>query len=260
MSKGAITEYLDVAQLVLYVFWGFLAAVFYYIRREDKREGYPLDSDRTDASNGRVIVEGFPSMPPPKTYKLAHGGEVQLPNRKRDDRPIAAVPAATWLGAPLEPTGNPMLDAVGPASYCERSNHPDLTLDGQKRIVPMRVATDFYMESRDPDPRGMPVYGADGLVGGKIFDIWVDRSEPQIRYFEIDVSNGGRRVLVPMSLAKISRKHRTVTVASILSTQFADVPGTADPDEVTLREEDRISAYYGGGTLYADPEWQEPIL
>ena len=42
MQDGA---YLDVAQVTLYVFWIFFACLIYYLRREDKREGYPLDSD-----------------------------------------------------------------------------------------------------------------------------------------------------------------------------------------------------------------------
>ena len=36
----------------------------------------------------------------------------------------------------------------------------------------------------------MTVLGADGKVGGTVRDVWVDRSEPQIRYFEVEV---GRR-------------------------------------------------------------------
>jgi photosynthetic reaction center H subunit len=259
MSRGGINQYIDVAQLVLYAFWFFFAGLMYYLRREDKREGYPLESNRTVRSRGRVIVQGWPAMPPPKTFKLTHGGEVQAPDGKRDLRPIAAAPADRWSGAPLEPTGNPMLDGVGPAAYAERSHHPDLTLYGEPRIVPMRVATEFSVESRDPDPRGMPVYGADGVLGGTIVDIWVDRSEPQIRYFELEAA-GGRRVLVPMGLAKINRLRRKVSVVSILGAQFAHVPVTAQPDLVTLFEEDRISAYYGGGTLYADPERQEPLI
>ncbi len=41
MQDGA---YLDVAQVTLYVFWIFFGCLIYYLRREDKREGYPLDS------------------------------------------------------------------------------------------------------------------------------------------------------------------------------------------------------------------------
>jgi photosynthetic reaction center H subunit len=259
MLKGAITQYIDVAQLVLYAFWFFLAALVYYLRREDKREGYPLESSRTVRSGGRVIVQGWPAMPPPKTFKLPNGETLQLPDGKRDLRPIAAKPANRWSGAPLEPTGNPMLDGVGPASYAERADHPELTIDGHPRMVPMRVATEFFVEPNDPDPRGMPVFGADGVQGGTIVDIWVDRSEPQIRYFELETA-GGRKVLVPMALAKIDRLRRKVAVISIHGAQFAHVPGIANPDLVTLLEEDKICAYYGGGTLYADPERQEPFM
>ena len=47
METGAITGYIDVAQLVLYAFWIFFVGLIFYLRREDKREGYPLVSDRT---------------------------------------------------------------------------------------------------------------------------------------------------------------------------------------------------------------------
>jgi photosynthetic reaction center H subunit len=45
MPKGAITQYIDVAQVVLYVFWVFFFGLIFYLRREDKREGYPLVYD-----------------------------------------------------------------------------------------------------------------------------------------------------------------------------------------------------------------------
>jgi len=49
-------------------------------------------------------------------------------------------------------------------------------------------------------------------------------------------------------------------VNSIYGMHFANVPGTRHPDQVTKREEDQISAYYGGGTLYADPARSEPLM
>lgn len=58
-----ITEYIDFAQLVLYLFWIFFFGLIVYLRREDKREGYPLESDRTG-----VPVQGWPAVPPKKTY------------------------------------------------------------------------------------------------------------------------------------------------------------------------------------------------
>ena len=49
-------------------------------------------------------------------------------------------------------------------------------------------------------------------------------------------------------------------MSSILADQFADVPGIKSPDQITLLEEDKVCAYYGGGTLYATPGRAEPRL
>jgi photosynthetic reaction center H subunit len=38
------------------------------------------------------------------------------------------------------------------------------------------------------------------------------------------------------------------------------VPTTKHPEQITLLEEEKVMAYYGGGTLYATPDRQEPIL
>ena len=236
----------------------FFAGLVIYLRREDKREGYPLESDRS----GRIRVQGFPAMPRPKHFMLAHGGTASAPSEKRDTRSIAAKPIGAWLGAPLAPTGNPMLDGVGPASYAERADVPDLTVDGQVKIVPLRAAPGFHLEKRDPDPRGMAVIGGDGAVGGTISDVWVDRSETLLRYFEVEVNtaNGARRVLVPTTFTKVNRRRRQVKVKSIFGRHFAQVPALRNPDQVTLLEEDRIAAYYAGGTLYAAPSRLGPIL
>ena len=255
MKTGAITGYFDVAQVVLYAFWIFFAGLLIYLRREDKREGYPLESDR---SGGRIRVQGFPAMPSPKTFKMSDGRTIQAPRAEHDARPIMAKPTSGHLGSPLQPTGNPMLDAVGPAAYAERANHPDRTFDGSAAIVPMRAAPGFTVASEDPDPRGWSVVGCDGQSGGTVSDLWVDRAEPQIRYFE--VQTGARRVLLPMTFSKIDASKKRINVNSILGSQFATVPGTSSPDQVTLREEDQITAYYAGGTLYATPARSEPFI
>ncbi len=254
MGTGAITSYIDVAQLVLYLFWIFFFGLIIYLHREGKREGYPLESDRSKY----VRVVGFPDMPASKTYLMPHGGGTrQAPHPEPEQYPLAAEPTAPWPGAPLQPTGDAMVDGVGPAAYAIRPEVPDLTHDGRARIVPMRIATDFTVAERDPDPRGKAVYGLDGVVGGSVVDIWVDRSEPQIRYFEVDVD--GRNVLLPINFTRVS-KDGEVKVASIRGEHFSKVPGLANPDQITLQEEDKIVGFYGGGHLYATPERAEPIL
>jgi photosynthetic reaction center H subunit len=261
MGTGALTGYLDVAQVVLYVFWAFFAGLIIYLRREDKREGYPLDSDRTERTN-RVIVQGFPAIPTPKTFRLAHGGTVQAPDGRADDRPIKAVPAAYFPGAALTPTGNPMIDGVGPAAYAARSDTPDLTLEGHPRMVPLRVDPEFSVSPEDPDPRGWPVIAGDGEQAGVVHELWVDRTEPQISFVEVtvDAAGGPRNVLVPIGFARFDTLSRSLRVRSILSHQFADVPATASADRITLREEDRIMGYFAGGTLYAEPSRLGPLI
>lgn len=262
VSTGAITEYIDVAQIVLYVFWAFFAGLIIYLRREDKREGYPLVSDRP----GRSRPEGFPRVPSPKTFLLADGSTYSAPHEEHDPRTVQAEPTAAWPGAPLEPIGDPMLAEVGPGAYALRPDRPELSVDGVPRIVPMRVATGYDVESRDPDPRGMDVFGADGAVAGKVSDIWVDLAESQVRYLEVDVAGspeagtGARSALVPIALARIDRRRGRVAVASILARQFAQAPKIQHESQVTQLEEERICAYFASGHLYAVPARRESLL
>ncbi|MBL8672022.1 MAG: photosynthetic reaction center subunit H [Alphaproteobacteria bacterium] len=258
MQTGAITSYIDVAQVTLYVFWIFFAGLLLYLRREDKREGYPLETDLP----ARIVAQGFPAIPASKTFALAHGGTVSAPSGKVDARAVHAQPIGNWPGAPLEPTNDPMIDGVGPAAYAERAEEPELTIDGQPAIVPLRTVPDFAIESRDPDPRGMKVVAGDGKVAGIVRDVWVDRTEPQIRYLELEVVDRTtqRRVLLPIYFARIDGSRRQIKVQSIMGRHFASVPGLKNPDRVTKREEDRITAYFAGGTLYAEPSRLGPVL
>jgi photosynthetic reaction center H subunit len=127
------------------------------------------------------------------------------------------------------------------------------------KIVPMRAAPSFFVADGDPDPRGMTVIGADRGIAGTIRDVWIDKSEIIIRYYEVEIA-GGKRVLLPANFSRVDRNRGEVRVQSILASQFADVPGIKNPDQITLLEEDKVCAYYGGGTLYATPGRAEPRL
>ncbi len=259
MTRGAITSYIDVAQLALYAFFVFFAFLLLYLRREDKREGYPLQSDRAGSPSK---VEGLPGMPSPKFFRLSHGGVVSAP-REEVIPPVAAEPVARWPGAPLQPTGNPMVDGVGPAAYAMRSDEPDLAFeDDLPKIVPLRAAAGFSLALGDADPRGMAVEGLDRKVAGTVCDAWVDRSDMLVRYLEVEVAGQfvPRRVLVPMTLVTVDGKARTVRVSAVRAAHFAEAPVTRHPEQVTLREEDRISAYFASGFLYATPGRLGPAL
>lgn len=252
---GAVTSYIDVAQLALYAFWVFFAGLVYYLRTEDKREGYPLHSD---SERERVTIQGFPFIPSPKTFLMPDGHVVRAPAPEAVQGTGNATPVGNWPGAPLAPNGDPMLDGVGPAAYAQRSDKPDLCVDGSPKMVPLRNDSELSIAEDSPDPRGMSVVGADRAVAGTVVDVWVDKAEMVARYLEVDA--GARRVLLPVTLSVVDGKRRVVTAHSVLAKHFATAPTTASPDVVTLREEDRISAYFGSGHLYATPERAEPIL
>ena len=127
--------------------------------------------------------------------------------------------------------------------------HPGDRGRGRLRIRPLR-----------PQLRG--AIGGDGELGGTVADLWVDRSEPQLRYLEVTVTtpSGERRVLVPATMVRVDSLRRHVSVRSVFGSHFADAPTLRNPDEVTRLEEDRICAYFAGGSLYAHPLRQEPLL
>jgi photosynthetic reaction center H subunit len=255
MEIGAITGYVDLTQILLYLFWLFFAGLIYYLVREGHREGYPMESD----SLGTAVITGWP-VPPPKTYKLAHGGEVTVPDPRKLEPPLAAVSTGASPGSPIEPTGNPMIDGVGAGAWANRADVPDLTHDGAPKIIPLRVAAGYDVSKQNLDPRGLPVIGGDGKPAGTVKDLWLDTSELLFRYLEVEISTtaGVRHVLLPVPFARIRRT--SIEVNSIYAHHFADVPGTRSPDQVTMLEEEKIAAYYGGGTLYADPKRSEPLL
>lgn len=253
----ALTESIDVAQVALYVFWFFFFGLLFWLRREDRREGYPLESDAA----GRPLAVSPVLIPPPKTFLLPHGGSVQAPRFERDERELQAQRRG-GSGVPLSPIGDPMLAGVGPAAFALRSDEPELTREGHEAIVPMRVATD-YAVSAGPDPRGWKVVAADGKVAGVVRDLWVDRADVMVRYVEVelsDTSGGSEHRLLPITMLRLLREPKKVEVASVRSEHFNSVPALKNPDRVTLLEEEQICAFYAGGRLYAEPKRLGPVL
>jgi photosynthetic reaction center H subunit len=256
MSFG-LTSNIDLAEILFTLFWLFFIGLIIFLRREDKREGYPLESDRS----GSVSVQGFPAIPKAKEFQLAHGGTQTAPRIEPQHVELAATPAAPHGGAPLIPTGNPLIDGVGPASYANRSDTPDRTFYGDNRVVPLRVLDGYEVSSRDSDPRGMSVVAADGETVGTVTDLWIDRSEPQVYFLEVQrLEPGSGTVMVPFSFASVDRRRGRIKVDALYGQQFDNVPALRSPDEITLLEEDKICAYFSGGTLYADASRQEPLL
>ena len=250
---------IDVALLVFWAFVLFFISLIFYLRREDRREGYPLE----DEMSGRIDTPGgVLSTAAPKTFRLPFGhGLVTAPVGPREGREpvnIAARRMENFGGSPYIPTGDPLADGVGPAAWANRAKRPDLDMEGHPRIVPLSKATGFSVAREDADLSGWPVIGADGAVAGHVVDLWIDKADRLVRY--IQLAGEGGPLLAPMFMASVQRSRRRVVIDALNAAQFAGVPRLAADDQVTMYEEERVAAYFGGGYLYANAERQEPLL
>ena len=211
----------DLASLSIWLFWAFFALLIYYIQRENMREGYPLEDDDGATSANQGP---FP-VPEDKTFILPHGrGELSLPSGQKPERAaIALRKTAAGNGSPFEPS-----------------------------------KAEAFFVSAGSDPRGMPVVSGDKKVVGTVTDLWIDEPEALVRYIEYDLGDGAGTRLVPITMARIW--FGKVMVQSIYADQFAGVPRNSSDSQITLLEEEKICAYYGGGYLYASEHRQEPQL
>lgn len=256
MDDVKIVGTFDVTEMVFLAFVLFFLALVVYLRREDRREGYPLEDEvtgRVDTPGGILANGGT------KSFLLPHGrGTTTAPSHGREPVDVAGVRTFRSPGAPYAPTGNPLSAGMGPGAWADRAKLPDLDAAGHNRIVPIGTVGHISVHGRDADPRGMTVIGADGAVAGTVSDLWVDRAEHLLRYLEVDT--GTVKVLAPMAMAKVHGKKGRVVIDAINAADFAGAPVPAVPGEVTFYEEDRIVAYFGAGYLYANAERQEPLL
>lgn len=250
----------DLASVAIWSFWLFFAGLIYYIHRENMREGFPLEDDDGRPEESLALW----SPPEPKTFELPHGrGSVTVPSaeneaaHRRTD--LALARTAQSGGSPYEPTGDPMVDGVGPASWAPRRDAPELDGHGHVKIKPMSQLEDFSV-SAGKDPRGLPVVSGDGEIVGRITDMWIDVPEQLVRFMTLDLNpeGSGKTRIVPINLARI--KSDRVVVKSLYAHNFEGIPTIKSGSEITLLEEEKITAYYAGGTLYADPKRLAPQL
>ena len=247
----------DLASAAIWGFWLFFALLIFYLQTENMREGYPLEDEDGNLSPNQGP---FP-LPKDKTFRMPFGHpDLTVPSGQRPDRKdLALERTGASGGSPFVPTGDPMVDGVGPASWAPRRDTPELDAHGKPKIRPLSSLTDFRI-SAGRDPRGKPVQAGDGEVIGRVVDMWVDVPEQMVRYLVIDLNpeGSGETRLVPIHMARIWRDR--VKVRSLYSQHFAGVPQPKAKDEITLLEEEKIMAWYAGGTLYAHPSRAEPVL
>ncbi len=257
MNTPMIAGSLDIAELSFWLFFLFFIGLVIYLRREDRREGYPLETDV-----GGVLLghDGLLQRAPDKSFLLPFDQGVAVPDSTaRDPLDIPnSQRTSAYSGSPIEPIGDGIGAGVGPGARARRADVADVTHENHLRIVPISTVPGISVASKDPDPRGMPMVGADGIEVGTISELWVDRAEMLIRYLE--VSHPGGTSLVPMAMSLMDKRRGIVTCSALKASQFAGSPLPATPGKITRDEEEQIVAYFGSGYLYATPDRQEPYL
>lgn len=247
---------IDVAEILLLAFIVFVVGLFIWIRREDKREGYPL----LDPAGGHDLV-GFPLPPPPKHFPLMHGGTATMPHPEGRTN-LALRPLRPFPGSALVPTGDPMQDGVGAASWASKKDEPLCTWEGHPQLQPLRILPGWSVDSTDADPRGWLVRDADGLAVGRVVDVWLDHAGLILRYLEVelDLPDGAPRAMIPIYYAETYPRMREIRVAALFARQFAAFPQLRERDTITAREEDRVSSFCAGGLRYGSERRQESVL
>jgi photosynthetic reaction center H subunit len=256
MIRGAL-GHMDVAQVTIWAFWLFFAGLVYWLRKEDRREGYPLESEGVPQFNGD---RGFLLIPTPKSFRLANGDVIQAPRFDEKAAPYSAEKVEPWPGAPIAPKGDPLLANVGPGAYNLRPDKPYNALDGSDLVQPLRAAKHFALSPEGGNPIGLPVVGADNSVGGKVVDVWVDISESVVRYYEVQLADGTGNIILPVYFGDVQWSKRRVLVNALTGAQFTKAPRLKNPNRITMAEEDKVAAYIAAGTLYRDSERAEPFI
>ena len=249
MSENIVGN-LDGAILCVAAFVLFFAGLVYHLRREDKREGYPLEMERPD---GSIYHEGgIPPVPEPKVFYRPHDRGIALAPRTEEPEPVRPGVRPPPIGYPLDPGPDPLMEGVGAASWTRiREEKPDLDVEGSPKLIPLNDNPEYYIPAGDPDPRGWDLYSADNRKVGKVHDLWFNRAEFFLRYYEVTVDGEEGRRLIPAFFAEALPQDEIVRVTSLVEKDVRRVPLRADGDCITMREEDRLNGFFAGGLVYS---------
>lgn len=239
----------DGAMAALFIFAVFFFwLVFFHLRPQDKREGYP--TVRPDGSVPFFKGEGVFPMPWKKTFHRPHGQPpVTTPRAepRAGDRPAVM---ARNDGRPLRPKEDGLLEGIGAAAWAEREDAADLNIEGKPKLASLETEREYSILEGCPDPRGWPVLGCDGERAGTVRDIWFNRAEFFPRYLEVEAPGGD--YLLPIFFAVVHTGRNRVEVRDIPARRVAQAPFRRHEDRITLLEEDRLNAFFAGGLRYGE--------
>ncbi|MBI1403510.1 MAG: hypothetical protein GC147_09870 [Porphyrobacter sp.] len=249
---------LDAAMVCVIAFVTFFAGLVWHLRSEDKREGYPLERQGAD---GRLhYVEGFPAVPAPKYFRRPHDrGIAQAPRAERPD-PVVDYDNLPSPGFPIRPGDDPLMQGIGAAAYTrDREDKPDLDVAGEPKIIPLNDSHEYYVPEGDPDPRGWPLYSADNECVGTVDDLWFNRAEFFLRYYEFTLEGEEGKRLAPAFFIETRPKERIVRATTLVAKDLRRVPPRKHTEFISMQEEDRLNGFFAGGIVYSAGAYKDAI-
>ena len=244
-----VTQHIDLPQLAFWLFFLAFVAICWFLRKNDKREGYPLVA--SPFVGGAML--GAPDPGTPLTYVLNEGGTTSTPH-DYPQAPAAVLPLYRFDGTPFRPTAELLGTSLGPGAWVMRKDEPMLTEGGELLLQPLRLCHEWSVSRGEANPRGMAVFDCRWRPVGIVADVWIDRGIRIIRHLEVELREqlGGGRVLVPIYHTTIAEAAREIRVTALSGPEFRAIPMPAAPDRITAREEDRLNAYFAAGRFYRD--------
>ena len=244
-----VTQHIDLPQLAFWLFALAFVAICYFLRKNDKREGYPLKASPFTGER----LRGAPLAAPPLTYLLNEGGATSTPH-EYPAPPGAVLPFYRFDGTPFRPAADLLRTPLGPGAWVMRSNEPMRTENGDLLLQPLRLCGPWSVGDGEANPCGMAVFDTRWRPVGIVADVWIDRGIRIIKHLEVELREGlgGGRVLVPIFHVAINERAREIRVTALSDHEFAAIPMPAAPDRITAREEDQLNCYFAAGRFYRD--------
>ena len=248
--NNTVVGNLDVAILCVIAFVSFFLGLIVYLRREDKREGYPVEVagmfGRSQSS------QGFPAMPRPKLFYRPHNEGVAQAPRAEAPEPVRPGQRLPPMSLPLDPGPDPLEEGIGAAAFTRnRAEKPDLDVNGEPKLISLNDNPEYYIPDGDPDPRGWVLVSADEKTVGIVHDLWFNRAEFFLRYYEVSIDGAEGRRLVPAFFAEALTRDRAVRATTLIADDLRRSPIRADDSCITMREEDRLNGFYAGGLRFS---------
>ena len=92
---------------------------------------------------------------------------------------------------------------------------------------------------------------ADKKTVGIVHDLWFNRAEFFLRYYEVSIDGAEGRRLVPAFFAEALTRDRAVRATTLIADDLRRSPIRADDSCITMREEDRLNGFFAGGLRFS---------